>query len=137
MAAMRFPRFQFHLRTLFVGVAMLATACYLAMQIKIVKGRIAALAALRALARESPGGPFTDADFTRLKVSRSSAVPRFWFKKADLLSEGDPKADPGWLRRVLGDEDIYCIVLWRPFSDAAAAQFANEFPEASIWRWTD
>jgi hypothetical protein len=100
---MRIPRFQFRLRTLLIGVALLGVPClYVAHETRIVAQRKTWLAAHDY--RDRGTG-------------------------SDLRIYGDHDKSPPLVRRWLGDTDQEFLHV--PKSDAESA--AAIFPEADIW----
>jgi hypothetical protein len=99
------PRFQFSLRTLLIGVAVLSIPCaYVGWQYKIVRERKAWRAA-------NPDYLFSGSDLW----------PRVGWR--------NPAADPSLIRRWLGDEAVETI--WAPTRSVGEAA-EKHFPEAEI-----
>jgi hypothetical protein len=113
-------RFQFRLRTLMIGVTLLAVPCaYVGWQVKIVRARNAMMIRLRDL-----GGvcntPDEIRDFFSASYKRSIGMYRL-----PVLP---------WIRRWLGDQAVY--QMWIPESAPShdAAEIAQAFPEAIVGR---
>jgi hypothetical protein len=105
-------RFQFRLRTLMVGVILLAVVCgYVGRQAEIVSER-------RSLRDEIArvGGSVSP---------ERPAGPAGW--------KAPPVPQPNWLRRFLGDEPVGYILLPPPrISDPLKREIKTSFPEAMV-----
>jgi hypothetical protein len=101
-------RFQFRLRTLLIGITLLAIPCaYVGWQAKIVRDR-------KSIARwiEDHNGELSD------NFAGSSQKPY--------------RPHVSWLRGILGDESAALILLPMSVSDDEKQQIENAFPEAEI-----
>jgi hypothetical protein len=100
-------RFQFRLRTLMIGVTLLAVACsYVGWQAKIVRERKALL----------ENQHFCVA-CQLFEVARRGCIP--------------------WMRWRLGDVDCYAIIGDEQVTDAELDRYRIAFPEADVWREGD
>jgi hypothetical protein len=102
--------FQFSLRTLLIGVTLLAVVCaYVAHEAKIVRARMAWLTTHPAIAYESGSHMF------------------------QTLVEGDRSKAPSALRLWLGDSDLPSWGLSRRDTFGKAAEISALFPEATVY----
>ena len=113
-------RFQFSLRSLMIGVTLLAVACaYVAWQARIVRDRKAMMIRLRDL-----GGvcntPDEIRDFFSASYKRSIDMNRL-----PMLP---------WIRRWLGDQAVYQMWIPESASSHDAAEIEQAFPEAKVGR---
>jgi hypothetical protein len=101
-------RFQFRLRTLFIGVTLLAVPLgYVGWQVKIVRERKAIIEGnelIGAMAIDASG--------------------------RDKVAPGRP--DIPWIRRLLGDQDYLNIFAPRSATDEDIERFRSVFPEAEV-----
>jgi hypothetical protein len=105
-------RFQFRLRTLLIGVAILAVPCaYVGRQAMIVRERqtIIKNELINAMTIDASG--------------------------RDKVAPGRP--DIPWIRRLLGDEDCLKIFAPRSATDEDIERFRSAFPEAEVKRMSD
>jgi hypothetical protein len=94
-------RFQFRLRTLLIGMALLAVPLgYVGWQAKIVRHRLAMLI----------------------------DNPRVWITAAAVTPDGKPEVS--WLRRLIGDIHPVDIVIVDDASEAELDEYRSAFPEA-------
>ena len=101
-------RFQFRLRTLMIGVALLAIPCaYVGWQAKIVRDR-------KAVARwiEERNGDLSDNITTPL--------------------HGPYQPQVSWLRRTLGDKGVADVLFPKPLTDDDKQRIKDAFPEAEL-----
>jgi hypothetical protein len=113
-------RFQFRLRTLMIGVTLLAVACgYVGWQAKIVRERQSALAAVK----ESGGYVWTRED----DLASADFVAGYRVNRDEWPSE------VAWLRRLLGDEHVAAIHLAWNVSLPERNRVEGLFPEAEMY----
>ena len=121
-------RFQFRLRTLMIGVTLLAAICgYIAWQEKIVKER----EALLKLVMNDGGGCFiiSAGPQHHEEYSRMGSIPD---KGTWRVPGAHPDQAPSWIRQRLGDKHIHAIWLPESFSAADVAIISERFPEAAV-----
>ena len=117
MTGMKLPRFQFRLRTLLLGVTLLAVVCgYVGWQAKIVKERHKAVATYQAIA-----GFAVEVDETR--GAGGATTTRF------------PQAP--WPLRWFGEDGFSMIVVPQRTTADEIERLASLFPEATIQRDAD
>jgi hypothetical protein len=116
MPAMKLPRLRFSLRTLLIGVTLVAVICgYVGQQIEIVRNRSALLDQI-----VNRGSWYVAGDgFTSAKEKHP------W---AELNQSKRAFPTVSWFRRLLGDKAIERI--GTPLSDPSIAEIRAAFPEA-------
>jgi hypothetical protein len=108
-------RFQYRLRTLMIGVTLLAVPLgYVGWQAKIVRER-------KLLADEYRRSP-------NCYISTETNVENWPWRP---MPHANPR-EVSWLRRLIGDEAIARIAFDRPISDAELFKLRDMFPEATI-----
>jgi hypothetical protein len=106
---MRLPRFQFRLRTLLIGVTLLAVPCgYVAWQAKIVRERIR----------------FREQFFVKINPFEEA--------ETDTLREPASDGKVGWLRRFLGDAERPFFTVSKKISVEDLNRVEEAFPESAI-----
>jgi hypothetical protein len=122
--------FQFSLRTLLIGVTLLAVACaYVAWQARIVRERRALLLLIES--REYgwySGERSASHDFPPAASGHDLAA------SGHNLTAGKTEDRPAWIRHWLGDETVYLIWLRNTVPSSEAVLIENCFPEAVVWQ---
>ena len=104
------PRFQFSLRTLLIGVTLLAVPCwYVGWQAKIVRDR-------KTMLQE---------------INQAGGDSEFWMdtESKDCLGN-ETKALLPWYRTIFGDKAVFSVYFPNAISNTKAV--ADMFPEASV-----
>ena len=122
--------FQFSLRTLLIGVTLLAVPCaYVGWQAKTVCKR----KSLLLFIVDNGGGYYTtEGDEIYFPVGFLPNKGAYFPKPFTMLADRDPRQQPSSIRRWLGDDNIDCIWIPKPVSDTDAARIAAGFPEACV-----
>jgi hypothetical protein len=129
-------RFQFRLRTLMIGVTVLAVACgYVGWQESIVRERKELLS---FVVNNGGGYLFPEPD---LPSDRPIGVlPAFALVPPNrpliTLSTHNVTKNPQWIRIWLGDERIAALLLTASVSSDDAARIIAAFPEANVSQYT-
>ena len=123
-------RFQFRLRTLMIGVTLLAVPlAYVGWQAKTVAERRALLLLIESreygwyLSERSASHDFP-----------SAASGHDLAASGHNVTAGKSEDRPGWIRRWLGDETVYLIWLRNTVPSSEAVLIENCFPEAVVWQ---
>jgi hypothetical protein len=124
--------FQFSLRTLMIGVTLLAVPCaYLGWQAKKVRDRkawIESNSATYSIKQIHLGEGTHGFSFKKISPDSPLSIGLEYYR----LNVGSRKDSPSWLRRLLGDEPIGLICLRETALTAEMQSVVVLFPEAQV-----
>jgi hypothetical protein len=121
------PLHSFSLRTLLIGVTLLAVACgYVGWQAKFVRER---RAMLELIVHDGGGYFYFVGDSTCWSLPYGGKLKP---KGTHRLSDGNEQA-PSMVRQWLGDDFVYVILLPKSVPSADATRIVQVFPEATVF----